>query len=1076
MCAHPTRGYWVCEDSGYIHGFGDATDYDLGALSDSAVGMAAHPSGEGGWVLTRDGVVYPFGVASGHGWWLRSPGTDIWGAQGTMAFDIAATHTGNGYYVVYGDGKITGWGDAASTPGFLNIGGGVIGANLPQSQVDVFMAQVPITILVAANNPLGFVRQDVYNYTFCRRGTSCDSHPFELGVWVTTGSGEVYTYGASQHYGQLYQRTYNPGGADSFKLTTTEFTHSIRCTTTGNGYWITFGSGHIAAYGDAIGQGPTDIYENHPGTDFNIPIEDIRDFSFFKALIWALEPDPDGSGFWLLAADGSVGHHNAEFWGQPGYYGRSGYRWFEGNYEDYTDIVKDLLLWSGWLLYNPSDQNNSSIDPPVFGSLENTGIPSDAEIDPSLFDKKTIVDCINEMKQIVGYSFWIDWDGSAIYTSPNWWQAGNIDNSNTGFSGGRIYVDGSGVQTNNPADTLFIPEISEELTLLNYSTTLSAEQMRSQVIIGNNKPDWKDPSSTGFVRYYPNTAFEEIRPGVPALRGIHKPITFVKEQFENTEEMQLMAELINAQIWFSQRVGSATTVGNPLLSINDQVTIKERNTSETFLHYIRGISSSNNLDTGEYTMGISTNWLGTEDNWVITADSSESSYNKLTISNRVDRWQQVLGLGLGTSNTSTNEDVQLLVTGQFDSATTIYSGNYAPEWKFTGTITTPVTITGFVANTWQYSDILGDATITIYSGATPVQSVAFAKAGETTTFADLAAGSYTYEIVGTPTAAGGASLSLQFNGDSVLPDNATDTILVVQIAEDLTVSTDAVADGYVGTTTDVQISHQLSAVSQQRIVDWNRDEVNLGNTAGHLYQSPSGVGYEVVNNDTLGNQAIRREIGIPTTGYSYNWGWNYVPTVFPEYDTQDYGFYARTYFQIPENPSIDVNVMLVANGSQDVMTGIKLTTTGALRLMDGAITGDWALTTISPNTWYSLAIYYDDLNDQAEARVYSMDGTQLATSGLQTLTVTEYGFPYYVYFGLSPLLQTVGGPPTSDFAAFNGYFEALFAKEAMDFGADADWILPETYRVNRPTVWKDPLTPAAVEETEIIPEPGISQP
>lgn len=795
MCAHPIRGYWVADSTGTIYGFGDAaevvgTPFTISTQNSDVVGIAAHPDGTGGWVLWRNGVVDGFGGKPSYGWHLipsgttRSPVSDIWGAQANgQAFDIAPAYDGNGYYIVYGNGVVRGFGSAASTPGFYDVGGGVMGYAPSKTQVDIFMETVPITGLVPANNPLGFVKQDWYNYAFCRRGTSVASHPHALGCWYTTGSGEVYAFGESQHYGQLFQRVYDPGSADSFRLTPTEFTHAIRSTTTGNGYWIVFGSGHVAAFGDAKGDGPTNIYEDHPGMDLDIPETDITYWGFFKALIWSMAPDPDGTGFWLLAADGSVGHFDAEFWGQPGYYGNTGFRWFEGNYEDYVDVVKDVLLWAGWLAYDPAD-SGSSDDPAVFGSLESTGIPSDTELTPDLFDKKSIIDVIKQMKEIVGYHFWIDYDGSAIFSSPNWWQAGNIDNSNTLFSGGRIYIDGNGDQTNDPGDTLFIPEISEELTLMDYSSQISGEALRSEIIVGNDAPDYRDPSSTGYVRYVPNTATEEIRSGVPALRGIVKPLTLISDsqQYLNTEEMQITAELINLQIWFTQRVGSATIPGNPLIGINDQISIRERNTSEEYLHYIRGVKSTMDVESGEYTMTISTNWLGTDDDWVITADAGAGTHEKVVISNRVDRWQAGLGLGLSSTGASTNPDTIITVSGNFDADTATYSGEYDADWYFRGTLSTPVTIEDFIATSMQYTSNLGSATITIYDDLlATVESVSLASAGENTEFSDLPAGDYTFVIQGTPDAVGSATLSLKFNGSTIQASTVTDTVLIVGI-------------------------------------------------------------------------------------------------------------------------------------------------------------------------------------------------------------------------------------------------------------------------------------------------------
>lgn len=820
MCPHPTRGYWIADDNGSVYAFGDAqveTKHNsapnvFNNATNFSIGMAAHPDGKGYWVLRRGGHVEAHGSASLHTdsvghtgvenyvLYNAGPGTDPWGAQGIQAFDIAPTYDGNGYYIITGDGRVFAFGNATSTPGF-SLTVGLAGSNwnqyrMPTTNVDNFMQQIPLTILVPANNPLGFERAEVYTFATCRRGTSVAGHPTKLGCWVTNGSGEVTALGTT-HYGQLYNRVYAPGAGNSFRLNTTEFTHSIRSTTTGNGYWIAFGSGHIAAYGDAVGQGPTDVYAENPNVDLRIPDNEITDFNFFRALIWSIAPDPDGSGFWLLAADGSVGHYNAKFWGQPGYYGMSGIRWFDGNYEDYVDIVKDVLLWAGWLFYNSGQPGNEA--PPVYGNLESTGIPSDAKFSADKFDKQTIIDVINEIKQIVGYSFWIDEQGAAIFTSPNWWQAGNLDEL-----GQRIYVDGSGnrVASTDPGAQVFIPEIDETLTLVDYSTTLSGEALRSEIVIGNNQPDYKDPSSTGFIRYYPNTATENIRPGVPALRNITKPAMWVNEAFENTEEMELMAELINLQIWFSQRTGQVSTVGNPLITINDQVKLYERNTSETYIHYVRGISSRMNLDTGEYYMDLTTNWLGdTSGDWVIVADqNATSAYNRIKISNKVDRWQQGLGLGLGDSNASAINTSVLTASGGFEDITVPFDPESTTPLVNQWTYRIDFEKTGGMSNwafaTYLKSGILGSGTVELYNTSNNlVDSFALPESGAWASPADVVINEGYFLITGTPTGTGNAQLIIGIGPLSINEFNTVviqDSTIIVQVSTSQSITNDGV--------------------------------------------------------------------------------------------------------------------------------------------------------------------------------------------------------------------------------------------------------------------------------------------
>ena len=656
MASHPVRGYWVCDNTGNVYGFGDASEYDsatfgVANLVWEAIAMAAHPSGKGYWVLDRSGRVYAFGAATDYGEVTFNPGTDPWGAQAVsngQAFDIKATHTGNGYVVVYGNGDVRGFGDAMNISGGTNMGSYKVWSR-GITAVESYMNSIPMKVLYPANNAFGFIVQELYVYNICRRGVSVDTHPTDYGFWSVNGSGEVFAQGACQHFGGLLQRVYNAGAGNTFRLGIEEFTHAIRSTTTGNGYWIAFGSGHIAAYGDAVGQGPVDVYGGaNPNANFNMPDNEITDWSFFRALIWDLQPDPDGTGFWLLAASGDVGAYNADFWGSPGYYGLSGFKWFEGNMKDYADMVKEFLLWAGFLLYDPGQ--SGSADPPVHGNIESTGIIPEQPVGGELFDKRSILDIITELKQITGYSFWVDYDGAVHYESPNWWSSGNFDPT-----GVRIWTDDTtGVQV--PPETanssIFIPTVSDELTLTQYTAGFNSEGLRSSIIISSDVPDFKNPTTTAYTEYIPTTATDEIRPGVPALRNIVRPAVWVNSNFTNSEEQRLMAELINLQIWFSQRTGSVEMVGNPLIGINDQVKIRERNTSEFYTHYVRGVSSNLDLQEGTYKMTLTTNWLGNAASWVITTSPSYDPVYQVQISNYVDRWQEITGRELPTTGGS----------------------------------------------------------------------------------------------------------------------------------------------------------------------------------------------------------------------------------------------------------------------------------------------------------------------------------------------------------------------------------------------------------------------------------------
>lgn len=268
---------------------------------------------------------------------------------------------------------------------------------------------------------------------------------------------------------------------------------------------------------------------------------------------------------------------------------RNGKVCFTGN-TDYADIVKLFLAWSGWILYSETPDVTDNI-PPVFGNIESTGAFADDPIPSSEWDKTPPLDCINKLKEIVGYLFWIDDSGAARFESANWWSIGNF------------WEDGT------PTD--FLPEIDERIHLTNYSVDYSDDPIRSEVIISTEEPV-QGNSSTIVTDYVPNSA--------DVLHGMCKPAMWVNGLFKSKEEQEIMAELISLHIWFQQRIGSVQCPANPAIQVNDQIRIFERVTAETYVHYVRGVSTHHDLDTGEYTMTLTTHWMGDAGDWVITRD------------------------------------------------------------------------------------------------------------------------------------------------------------------------------------------------------------------------------------------------------------------------------------------------------------------------------------------------------------------------------------------------------------------------------------------------------------------------
>lgn len=539
-------GYWIVADDGQVFAFGDARvqpvldTVSTGSykfephLAFPIVAMCQTPSGQGYWLMQTNGSIYAYGDAL----FLGDGRFHAFTSNRADFIDMAVNPAGDGYWLLRRDGEVVACGNATvhgDMPAIANEG-----------------------------NP-----QSAYY------ATGIESHPTLDGYWIINGNGEVRAFGSLTSYGGVA-----PYRSNMFLH---EWCPSIKRTSTGNGYWILGGGGHVWAFGDAewYGEGIPEAFVD----EVNHTI-----YEDFRNATWEIIPAGHDGGYMLLQAKGTlIIFGSVDFFGNPG---GTGTLRKDGNYKDYADIVRLLLGWSGWLLYdlNPLDRGEF---PPIYGNIENTGVYADECLDPSIFDKKPPIDAINTFKEIVGYNFYIDDEGAARFESPNWWSIGNF------FDDGTV--------------TDFIPEVDERTVLFDYAVQYGDESARSEIIITTEDPRSGDPMANPIVtRIVPQSS--------TILRGMVKPAMWINGVFQNPDEQRIMAELIAMHIWFQQRQGQVTCLANPCIQINDQVRIFERTTSETYVHYVRGITTNHDLDTGEYTMTLTTHWLGNEEDWVITRD------------------------------------------------------------------------------------------------------------------------------------------------------------------------------------------------------------------------------------------------------------------------------------------------------------------------------------------------------------------------------------------------------------------------------------------------------------------------
>jgi len=292
----------------------------------------------------------------------------------------------------------------------------------------------------------------------------------------------------------------------------------------------------------------------------------------------------------------------------------------DGNTEDYTDIIKLLVAWSGF--YWPDGPDDELFLRDAWGAkggrawgdfFYSGAYPIEPPcIDASYWDNKSVMDGINQIKEILGFVAYVDSTGGFIWRPPNIWKNGN-------------FIEGVGYRGESS-----IPTVAEENVLIDYGITIDDSSLRSEIIVVSSD----DPSIYG--SFAPGYAEGEEAPtsldqqfysagtdvGVVTDRGLlagQQRVMLVPDYpfgqgLDDEEraraEVQKFAYLVSLWIHWSYRKSRFKIPGNPGIEIDDQIRIYERITSETYIHYILSTKSTMDLDAGTWYMDIETHWLG----------------------------------------------------------------------------------------------------------------------------------------------------------------------------------------------------------------------------------------------------------------------------------------------------------------------------------------------------------------------------------------------------------------------------------------------------------------------------------
>lgn len=302
-----------------------------------------------------------------------------------------------------------------------------------------------------------------------------------------------------------------------------------------------------------------------------------------------------------------------------------------GNYGDYTWIIKWVCAWAGWYWpphstkldfirqHNGNDGPNEyewvtyvQPDPAlpvgrVWGDFMATHTYGIADLTVDMFDKKPMMEIIGYVRDLTGFLFFIDEAGGVVWRQPNIWSLGNYLSPErlTDGTGPHIYSGRPG-KRGRGARTSSIVEIKDDETLLSYETRLDSTNIRERIFVANVV------GGLGTV----------IKGFNPYPVGLVRVAGWTDQNFATKRETVVMADMISARAMFTYRTSQLTIPGYPRIQIDDQIRIFERVTNETYYHYVQGIKSELDMESGEWTYSINTHWLGERpsDAWVVKVE------------------------------------------------------------------------------------------------------------------------------------------------------------------------------------------------------------------------------------------------------------------------------------------------------------------------------------------------------------------------------------------------------------------------------------------------------------------------
>ena len=246
MAATPSgNGYWLLARDGGVFGFGDAAFHgstgDL-RLNQPVVGLAADPKNRGYWFVAADGGIFAFDVP-----FLGSMGAK---PLNQPVVGMAASMTGGGYWLVARDGGVFAFGDArfAGSTGDIRLNQPIVGmAADPDGSGYWFVAADGGVFAFDAP----FVGAGTGKLSTNDKVVGMAAHPGGKGYWLATATGKVLALGEAEAFGD---------SAGAVRSVTAVASHPG-----GKGYWLA-ANRLLAHPPGAVLTAPADTIRPTPGS------------------------------------------------------------------------------------------------------------------------------------------------------------------------------------------------------------------------------------------------------------------------------------------------------------------------------------------------------------------------------------------------------------------------------------------------------------------------------------------------------------------------------------------------------------------------------------------------------------------------------------------------------------------------------------------------------------------------------------------------------------------------------------------------------------------------------------------